>query len=282
MRDSYNSSIFTSISANKFQASIVSEYFIDGDDWCTTAHDSWSSRQICRNNSSAPEAASLRYLQAGVSTLSFLDHRECTRSFGSPFASKYGDVLLVASDPSIPVETIYTREGEWVCLADQQESGSGHSHCTVLLSTTGWSGVAYCLATKTPERCKVSLSARLLFTVIICNAVKVICLATLALGKREPLFTIGDCIASFLQYTDRFTSGIPSLSCWHIYQHFPNWPRREDKSAKSSYYGRHELMPLRREPLCYRMWASGVGPSRWLILLPWLVISEISLRYLES
>jgi len=66
--------------------------------------------------------------------------------------------------------------------------------------------VDYCLAEPVPQRCTVEFSSQLAAVVIIFNAVKVVVLLYIFLGVKEnPLITVGDAIASFLQREDETT-----------------------------------------------------------------------------
>ncbi|KAE8407621.1 hypothetical protein BDV37DRAFT_290332 [Aspergillus pseudonomiae] len=71
--------------------------------------------------------------------------------------------------------------------------------------------VDYCLSEKVEERCRVMYSPAICLLVIVCNAIKVVCiLFTIRLRRKELLFTVGDAIASFMEYPDRTTLG----RCW--------------------------------------------------------------------
>ena len=67
--------------------------------------------------------------------------------------------------------------------------------------------VQYCLAEPFADRCTVNVSIKLLLTVIVCNALKIVCmLATLCTRGFKPLVNIGDAITSFWERPDPETT----------------------------------------------------------------------------
>ncbi|KAE8317007.1 hypothetical protein BDV41DRAFT_561918 [Aspergillus transmontanensis] len=74
--------------------------------------------------------------------------------------------------------------------------------------------VDYCLSEKVEEHCRVMYSPAICLLIIVCNAVKVICIMlTIRLRRKELLFTVGDAIASFMKYPDRTTLGRSCIVC---------------------------------------------------------------------
>ena len=68
--------------------------------------------------------------------------------------------------------------------------------------------IQYCLSKRVEEHCKLQFSLVVMIVVIICNLMKTICMSTIAWKQDpEPLVTLGDAIASFLDLPDVTTEG---------------------------------------------------------------------------
>ncbi|KAI4197238.1 MAG: hypothetical protein LQ350_006069 [Teloschistes chrysophthalmus] len=88
--------------------------------------------------------------------------------------------------------------------------------------------VEYCLSHQVEERCRLQFSPALLIIVVICNAIKASCMFLMIYQRdSEPLVTLGDAMASFLDEPDPTTRE----NCLATKYHFVNraWtkgPRR--------------------------------------------------------
>ena len=66
----------------------------------------------------------------------------------------------------------------------------------------------YCLSVPGEEHCTLQFSLVIMIVVIVCNLIKTACMSTIAWKKDpEPLVTLGDAIASFLDRPDGTTKG---------------------------------------------------------------------------
>ncbi|GIZ48253.1 hypothetical protein CKM354_001132100 [Cercospora kikuchii] len=75
----------------------------------------------------------------------------------------------------------------------------------------------YCLAEATGEFCSILISTNLLWIVIACNAIKLLCFGTITRVRSfVPLVTIGDAIESFLNHPEEDTAGAGPLSAWDV------------------------------------------------------------------
>lgn len=115
--------------------------------------------------------------------------------------------------------------------------------------------VKYCLVETVQERCQLRLSFPIALTVIVCNAVKVLCMAiTLWKHQKPSLVTLGDAVAAFLDKPDPTTKK-RCLYDKNEFQREWNWSRH------------HEERPD-IEPEPYRTkrayWASASSTGRWL------------------
>lgn len=89
--------------------------------------------------------------------------------------------------------------------------------------------VSYCLSLPVEEKCELQFSLPISLVVIICNAVKVLCMILTLLESRDDiLVTVGDAIASFLQAPDPHTKGMSMLSRDTVVGGPEPWARRGD------------------------------------------------------
>lgn len=73
---------------------------------------------------------------------------------------------------------------------------------------TNESDIQYCLSKSVEEHCKLQFSLAIMIVVIICNLIKTVCMSIIAWKQDpEPLVTLRDAIASFLDRPDVTTEG---------------------------------------------------------------------------
>ena len=177
----------------------------------------------------------VRFLQNNVDSLVRLDNAACIQAYGHEFQGQYGNVILVtnASSPESILDLVWEDVDSdpwtnWIC--PQSCSASYHSvsaatwtvpgskttldsACYSTLQDMQYFPVQYCLAQPVPEACQLGVSVIILGVVAACNLVKVFCMYwTCARVHCEPLTTIGDAIASFLDTPDTITAGFGAMS----------------------------------------------------------------------
>lgn len=131
----------------------------------------------------------------------------------------------------IPMSTLDTgAESSWMVSEDSSVE-LGKSNVTAIAKTWHVNGypIDYCLAMPAVEQCKLQFSSTIMIVVILCNLIKTVCMAVIALKwSGQPLVTIGDAIASFLDSPDSTTEG--SCLCPQTYfQTYKKWTRRSAK-----------------------------------------------------
>ncbi|KAF2439612.1 hypothetical protein P171DRAFT_525453 [Karstenula rhodostoma CBS 690.94] len=138
---------------------------------------------------------------------------------------------------------------EWICSGYPRSYGSNPLPCSASVdgiksASDKWtvSGVAYhkdfgslaypvdyCLSEKSEPRCKVQFALPIAILVTILNFFKAVLIFYTALGTKEnPLMTMGDAVASFLERTDETTKGMCLLSVRDVKTHnqyFPAGPK---------------------------------------------------------
>ena len=104
-------------------------------------------------------------------------------------------------------------------------------------------------------QCTLELIPALLYTVIVCNIVKAAAFAYLVFLQFDPLITIGQAVASFLDHPDPTTEGLGAYTARDVRGKWLS------TSADGTYFTElnqdHIYKPERRR------WFSGAAPSRW-------------------
>lgn len=211
-----------------------------------------------------------------------LDAAECLNAFNVDFVSAYSDVFVVLdyTNSSQLVAWNFDVNGKvegdscnWIC-SDYDFCGKGEC---VPSAAEDWRvniddpirppnpgrivGVSYCLAEEMDSQCTVVVGTYLLAVVILCNAVKVACLAYLALRGRRgftPLITVGDAVASFLAVEDATTVGEGALSSAGV----KGWARRRKGASHGASTSHRPNLSWRSER---HFWFRSASPWRWTI-----------------
>ncbi|KAJ1710323.1 hypothetical protein NYO67_7490 [Aspergillus flavus] len=127
---------------------------------------------------------------------------------------------------------------------------------TLSVSPPQYYSVDHCLSEKVEEHCRVMYSPAICLVVILCNAVKVICIMfTIRIRRKELFFTVGDAITSFMKYPDRTTLG-------------RSWV--DQKEAKSVFTKPRPMKSRTLPPR--RRWHYAVGRRRWALSVTWCIV----------
>lgn len=237
--------IYSSSYTSDWMAAAVTEDFLIGGAWNQTiANEFFNNAANAQYNNNTPQhfPEILSEMQNSISSLIKLSNDECQSAYGTAkLQSPYLNVLLVtnftSSDSFIDVLAHYpdweTNHMPWFNMTSAEHSliyGPGclghwyYSHgsnwslpvCNCSENTCERAFVQECLAQPTEKfdaECTVSITLTLLIAVIVCNAVKAICLlCTLMATSFHPLVTVGDAVASFMQRPDPSTLACGPLS----------------------------------------------------------------------
>ena len=237
----YNSVLIESKVENDYAVVLASSNFLSGGYWNSSRSGGCFSTDYTDAN------PAIQFLQDHQDKLEKLDNQDCITAYSQQPISKYGNVLLVTGTTSNEtilnvwsVTSMSNLADHWLCGLYQ-----GTAPCdTSTLDASNWnmtgttlesiptSGepyvndigeglqgecgapndqifkVDYCLAQTAMENCTVGLAPALLGVVLVCNAIKAICLfITFSRLKFQPIVTIGDAVASFLEAPDAVTTG---------------------------------------------------------------------------
>ena len=272
MSPSYNSIIFSSTSASDYNAFITSEDFVHGAAFNVSKFGgSFSSEDETEAEASNALSAVLTAIQKNTTVLPVknLTNSDCISTFGQTFVSNFLNVVVVteggnSNDTVINIQghssTSRFSDLTWIC--DQ------HSNRVCDVTQTNASNwildatvspplkAKYCLAQPTQPSCTVELFPALLYTVIACNVIKAICFTCLIFLRFNPIITIGDAIASFLENPDPTTAGLGAMSARDV--------RGKWRVAGNGAEYFEELNKDRvwRNKRC--RWFSGASPLRWI------------------
>lgn len=223
----YNSAVFSSLCTRQYNVFLVSSEFLDGAPFNAPLMYDWNAANI------------LQDYQNNQTSLLKLENKACVEVYTAPIISANSDLVLVStysdsnnsllycetSQDSQLVEGSYQRSG--LCslpvLRNCDPSGviaNGHNwsidvsdtdmttYSTSPGSQVNETSIQYCLSKGVEEHCKLQFSLAIMIVVIICNLIKTICMSIIAWKQDpEPLVTLGDAIASFLDRPDMTTEG---------------------------------------------------------------------------
>ena len=237
----YNSAIFSSTGANKYDLYIGSENLLTevGLHWAPPC------------NNSALSNDTLQYLQKAAKWAN-LTYDECQETYSPAYVTGNNNVLAVVSflNESSPIlnsshqvyldESAYRKNwfgshsmnyksigrdslgGETIVGFSDSSNCSGSKlpagiPNTTIITTAGCASpdstyngcfyIQYCLSQKTDvAECQLQFSSLIMIIVISCNITKLACMVMLLLGQEaKPLVTLGDAVESFLATPDATT-----------------------------------------------------------------------------
>ncbi|PWY89613.1 hypothetical protein BO94DRAFT_623599 [Aspergillus sclerotioniger CBS 115572] len=153
--------------------------------------------------------------------------------------------------------------------------------------------VSHCLVKEEEQRCQLFFSPPIAIVVIICNILKVICMALTARVERTDLMlTVGDALASFLTRPDPATLGRCLLShadmthgpqAWNLPAISFGRPKGYTLSAPE--YPLDPIMPTTSELYpsllpCRQRWYQAASRKRWAVVLSIFLACLITAIYL--
>ena len=253
----YNSVVFSTLASHEYSAYIVTEGFLDGDPYnsSSTALDGYPQGPFGQTGPNDTDAR-LDYLLANTNSLRRMNNKACLSAYSQDIISQYGDVLLVSSqgDANNSVLELFPDNSPGF-----SSTGSPQTDWTDRLTKTSKGGkqwsvdgkdILYCLAQTEDEHCKLQFSVGMMFVVVVCNAVKVASMLWIAKKRDdlEPLTTIGDAVASFLDAPDKATLD-------HCLADSKSFRTPRSWNATTT-----RFTPTKKAP----RWFTAVRPGRWI------------------
>ncbi|KAF2792690.1 hypothetical protein K505DRAFT_338477 [Melanomma pulvis-pyrius CBS 109.77] len=205
----YNSAVFSSISENSYIAFTVSQSFIDSPkcDGCNDLNEN-RTNLINRLHESARDGG-----------LERLENIDCINEYAQMIQTSRRNVLVVTSDNkralddnaenfSIKVSTYDSYS--WICSGLDSSLRCYQLIDEVRNNPQGWvvysHPVQYCLSEKATPHCKLRLNLPVAILVTVLNLLKAVVMFYTAYRiKEEPLMTMGDAVASFMEQKDPTT-----------------------------------------------------------------------------
>ena len=250
----YNSAVFTTLSARDYDVFLVRRDFFTGATFNNSAiskirHDD-SDTSV--NGATDHVGDVVRILQDSQTSLQYLTKKDCKETYAADFVSTHANALAVSPGwmDSLTGDTSFLQV--WLSQSFRVSDDSP------------WYDdprFEYCLSQTVEEHCKVQFSAAIMVVVIVCNLCKMMIMVCIALIKpSEPLVTVGDALASFLDQPDPTTIGM----CLAGKDHF-------EKPIPPGSVGDPVFRPWGEENLrCdFRTsyWYKTASIKRWILLL---------------
>ncbi|KAF8418409.1 hypothetical protein EV426DRAFT_720607 [Tirmania nivea] len=204
---------------------------------------------------------------------------DCLTAYNTRFPSRFGNLILVmprndsaviydSFDISIDggitswlscphLHSIITGPSEHLRMRGCDPNNPTAKHLQAGNWTFDGKTVQWCLVEERNEKCTFQFSSSILYTVIVCNALKVVAMLALFLrstpmSSSPPLVTIGDAVQSFLVEPDRYTIGI----CYAGRNHLTPKPRRKTLQTMNIHaWNRGQPQP--------RVWKTQRARTRW-------------------
>ena len=217
----YNSAVFSSLYSREYNVYVVSSDFPAADSFDQTDMD-------------PDDLNHFEQLRINATSLQRLENRACLEAYAGSINSDRADIVLVSSynsgnelSPSqnknltswfpisqglLAASDGYGTAAEWICHSEMTAYNDSKSCDLTKSASTGSSwlfqqwDVQFCLSEQVEEHCKLQFSIAIMIFVICCNSIKLVCMFWI-IRKRdsEPLVTLGDAIASFLDTPDQTT-----------------------------------------------------------------------------
>ena len=241
----YNSAIFSSLCTHQYNVFLVSDDFLlgapfDMTDLVDIDFDAAATYENSPETLLDTLETTLQDYQKNLTALAVLENNECIEAYTAPIISSESDLLVILnySDASnsliallrnVDSQLVHATPEYALCLFPgtcnsstnpQDWTTDGFARAVILAdgyvegdsveNMDGMDGtyVRYCLSQHVEEHCKLQFSLVIMLIVMICNLIKTICMGWIAWKQDpEPLVTLGDAIASFLDRPDIMTKG---------------------------------------------------------------------------
>ena len=209
----YNSAVFSTSCGYRYTAFLVSSEFLNGEPFSTP--------YIPHVSYGADIDDILKALEGyrnNQTSLERLDTKTCVDVYSAPIIYSHSDTLLVSTFSNVTnslLDIVHDQQGS---LFENEDKGlfDGVLECLGVVpcqlpfgnlsGPRNW--LQYCLSVPAEEHCKLQFSLAIIMVVIVCNLVKTVCMSTIAWKQDpEPLVTLGDAIASFMDRPDATTQG---------------------------------------------------------------------------
>lgn len=216
----YNSAVFPTLCTNEYDVFLVSSDFLKGASFGYLDNVGYPGEDKLNH---------LRAYQKNLTSLEKLENKKCVEVYTAPIIYSYSDLLLVSPYSYVNQSSLlyynhqisqlvasseyreYHYNDQWsesnfeICNNVTTQAGCFTSF-TEVFDLQNW--LQYCLYVPAEEHCKLQFSLIIMIVVIVCNLIKTVCMSMIVWKQDpEPLVTLGDAIASFLDRSDMTTEG---------------------------------------------------------------------------
>lgn len=189
------------------------------------------SNNVCVNSTTTSLYAAFNYtvfFEAHFNPVKNWYHWICTQQ--STYQSDASDIPYLCSD------------GHWRDLAEEAEDWKVYGQ-----------KVQYCMSRRLPSQCRLQVNINLIGVVVAFNVIKLVIIVMMAVSdiiNQNPLVTIGDAIASFIERPDTRTEGMCLRSATEILA-----------SDETQVLPAVEYRPHKKR------WAAAVSSRRWRVAI---------------
>lgn len=220
----YNSAVFPTLCTNEYDVFLVSSDFLKGASVGSLGNVEYPGEDKLNH---------LRAYQKNLTSLEKLENKKCVEVYTAQIVSSHSDLILVSNYANVTnsflgynhqISQLVVASDNFTYYAAPQWSEIDFLHnksfsicppSTTEPCSTSFADVSdlqnwlqYCLCVPVAEHCKLQFSQVIMIVVIVCNLIKTVCMSTIAWKQDpEPLVTLGDAIASFLDRPDVTTRG---------------------------------------------------------------------------
>ncbi|KAH0430157.1 hypothetical protein CcaCcLH18_05861 [Colletotrichum camelliae] len=218
-------------------------------------------------------------------TLHHLTVPECLAGYGNEFQSSRGDLLIVTNErnktPNNTVGTLssYASSGmDWMCTSNTDDRPCDEEISDIKKNPESWrpyrQEVKACYSEVPEEHSRLLFSSTICYVVTALNLLKAILMLLVAYGDthigERPILTVGDAVASYLEYPDDRTQDMCLLSKkdfvkrdWESHpKQFDPTPRRKFSSGSITRWVVCILLCLLALSVCGFLLAFGLASLR--------------------
>ncbi|EYE96977.1 uncharacterized protein EURHEDRAFT_475524, partial [Aspergillus ruber CBS 135680] len=207
----YNSTVFSALGTREYGVLLASANF-DFNNPPNHDHAGCFEQNISMNMST---------FYSEVPNFERLDTQKCIDTYASDYIVDRGTLILVTNDMTADNNSL-----RWVSMGNSPQRYSSYSFLwmcqnaaientaatcaldSVRADSLSALSVDYCLSQKVEEECHLLFSLPICIVIILCNAIKIVCMFMTARDTRKEVFlTVGDAVSSFLSRPDTTTEG---------------------------------------------------------------------------
>ena len=213
--------VFSTLCARQFDVAWVSSRFFDGVPLANSSNPDLSLDANINANTTTMVAEVLEGYQKNQTSSVRLENKAYAHFLNAPIISSVLDLILITNYSNLTT-SLYNYQpyldSQLYCEAGGLDTSncafSPASHWELINQNAPYTSeilpisLEYCLSRPIEEHCKLQFSLAIMIVVITCNLIKTICMSWMAWKRDpEPLVTIGDAIASFVNRPDVTTEG---------------------------------------------------------------------------